>query len=413
MEISTVYVKIAATGIGSGLKQYDTVQISGLQADSEVQRTIDQVAALNGSYIVYYAGENYIVVAGILSDSQTGLADTTVRIDRAVPAMDFIVESNNRLWGCFYGLRDGETVNEIYASALGDFRNWNRFMGNSQDSYTASVGTDGAFTGAITQRGYPVFFKENFIHKVSGQSPSSFSINTTVCRGVQRDSWRSLCVVNEAIYYKSRKNVMMYDGSMPVSVSEQLGDILYSDARAGVLGNKYYISMKDKQDAWNQFVYDTKMGTWYKEDAFRALGYGSVEDELFAIDEENNTLVAITGSMGQVEQLIEWSATFGLHGAEYGRGGYGGRIRADITNRSYMSRFVLRISIEKGTTIYLDIQYDDGDWERMGEIKGTKMDSYLIPVVPKRCDHLRFRVTGKGKMRIYSISRKIEEGGEG
>jgi hypothetical protein len=413
MEISTVYVKITGAGIGSGLKMYDVVQISGMAANTENQRTIDQIDALNGSVIVYFAGDNYIVTTGILAFSQTGLMARTIRMDRAVPTMDFVVESNNRLWGCRYGLRDGETVNEIYASALGDFRNWNRFMGNSQDSYTASVGTDGSFTGAITQRGYPVFFKENFIHRVSGQTPGTFTINTTVCRGVQRGSWRSLAVVNEAIYYKSRQAIMMYDGNMPVSVSDQLGSVLYSDARAGVLGSKYYISMKDRQNAWTQFVYDTDKRTWYKEDSFHALGYGSVEDELFAIDEENNTLVAIGGSMGTAEENIHWSATFGLHGAEYGRGGYGQRIRADITNRRYLSRFVMRVYIEPGTEIALDIQYDSGDWERMGVIRGTRMDSYLIPVVPKRCDHLRFRITGNGHARIYSISRKMEAGGDG
>ena len=414
MEVGTTYVKIQATGIGSGLKMYDVISLTGLAAATGTDEHVaEQVDALNGSVIVYFAGENYIVIAGVLSNGQNALADQSVRADRTVPEMDYICESNNRLWGCHYGLRDGVTVNEIYASALGDFRNWNRFMGNSQDSYTASVGTDGAFTGAITQRGYPVFFKENFIHRVSGQTPSSFTINTTVCRGVQRGSWRSVAVVNEAIYYKSRKDVMVYDGSMPEPISEQLGDVLYSDARAGVLGSKYYISMKDAQNSWTQFVYDTKQGTWYKEDGFHALGYGSVEDELYAIDEDHNTLVTITGSMGTVEEYPNWSATFQLHGAEYGRGGYGSRIRNDITNRRYMSRFVLRIYIEPGSHLYLDIKYDDGDWMRKGEITGDRLDSYLIPVIPRRCDHLRFRLSGDGYVRIYSISRKMEAGGEG
>ena len=415
VEVPTTYVKISATNIGTGLEVYDAINLSGLEAVSTASSRVKaQVEALNGSKILYYGGTGYIVVAGLISATQAALkSGTTVRADRKMPELDYIVESNNRLWGCKYGLVNGKVVNEIHASALGSFRNWERYMGNSQDSYTASVGTDGAFTGAITQRGYPVFFKENFIHRVSGQTPSSFTINTTVCRGVQRGSWRSVAVVNEAIYYKSRKDVMVYDGSMPEPISEQLGDVLYSDARAGVLGSKYYISMKDAQNSWTQFVYDTKQGTWYKEDGFHALGYGSVEDELYAIDEDHNTLVTITGSMGTVEEYPNWSATFQLHGAEYGRGGYGSRIRNDITNRRYMSRFVLRIYIEPGSHLYLDIKYDDGDWMRKGEITGDRLDSYLIPVIPRRCDHLRFRLSGDGYVRIYSISRKMEAGGEG
>ena len=415
LEVATTFVKIGATNIGKGVQMYDVVELSGISAAAGTdERVAAQVAALNSSgSIVYFAGDNYIVVAGLISQTQLALATGTVRADRTVPDMDFVCESNNRLWGCRYGLRNGETVNEIYASALGSLTNWNRYLGNSQDSWTASVGTDGAWTGAITQRGYPVFFKENCIHRVSGSTPSSFSITTTVCRGVQRGSWRSVAVVNEAIYYKARQGVMMYDGNMPVPVSDQLGSALYSDARAGALGDKYYISMKDAQDNWTQFVYDTEKGIWFKEDSLHALGYGCVADELYLIDEEHNTLVTVTGSQGDLETRPAWSATFSLTGADYGRGGYGGRIRNDITNRRYMSRFVLRIYVEPNTRVKMDIRYDSGDWEEAGEIVGDRLDSYLIPIIPRRCDHLRFRLRGNGDCRIYSISRQMEVAGDG
>jgi hypothetical protein len=185
---------------------------------------------------------------------------------------------------------NGQVVNEIHASALGSFRNWERYIGNSQDSYTANVGTDGPFTGAVTQKGYPVFFKENCIHQVYGGTPSSFQINTMVCRGIQEGSGRSAVVVNEQVYYKSRTDVMMFDGSLPVSVSEQLGGVMYYHARAGAIGNKYYISMEDANGNWTLFTYDTASRVWYKEDDFRALGFGRVADELFAINEEDNRL---------------------------------------------------------------------------------------------------------------------------
>ena len=414
VEVATTFVKIESEGIGDGLKEYDVVTIAGLEAaDSETDPKVQaQIEALNTTNIVYFCGENYIVVAGILSRAQENVKEQTVTAKLDVPDLDFICESNNRLWGCKYGLRDDVTVNEIYASALGDFRNWNRFMGLSTDSYTASVGTDGPFTGAISQRGYPVFFKENFIHRVSGSQPSNFSITTTACRGVQDGSWRSVQVVNEAIYYKSRQGVMMYDGSMPTNVGEQLGEILYSDARAGVLGDRYYLSMKDKEDTWFQFVYDTSKGTWYKEDNFQAMGYGTVGDELYAIDEEHNTLVSIGGSQGEAEDDFPWSATFGLTGAEYGRGQYGSKVRNDISGKHYMSRFVLRIYVEPGTTVTLEIKYESRPWETVGQIQGDRLDSYLIPVIPRRCDHLRFRVSGTGDCRIYSIARQMEVGSD-
>ena len=435
VEVPSVYVKISGTGIGSELKEYDAIEIAGIEApDGADPRTAAQAQQLNGSKILYGAGENYIVIEGLLNASLTELKATNVSVNRVVPDLDFICESNNRLWGCKYGLENGVVVNEIRASKLGDFRNWNVFMGLSTDSYTASIGTDGRWTGAISQRGYPVFFKENAIHRVSGTSPSSFAIQTTMARGVQDGSWRSVCVVNEAIYYKSRDGVMLYDGNMPVSVSEQLGGVLYSDARAGALKEKYFISMKDAGNHWNLFTYDTKRGVWYREDGLTALQFAAVQDELYTIDEVNNTLIAITGStIGDLEGYddqaeedvtiaesewaaetdMEWEAVFGISGMDVEplSGGYG---RSDVAGNHYLSRFDIRMSLEAGHRATLEIMYDgDGHWTDQGSIYGSRTKNFVLPVIPKRCDHLRFRMKGSGAMKIYSIARHVEVGADG
>ena len=416
VEVATTYVKISATGIGTGLDVYDAIDLSGLEAVATADARVKaQVSAMNGSQIVYYGGVNYIVVVGFICATQAALkSGTTVRADRKVPDMDYIVESNNRLWGCKYGWVNGQVMNEIHASALGSFRCWNRYLGNSQDSYTASIGTDGPFTGAVTQKGYPVFFKENCIHQVYGNTPSSFQINTTVCRGIQQGSGRSAVVVNEQVYYKSRTDVMMFDGSMPVSVSEQLGEKIYYNARAGALGNKYYISMEDKSGEWSLFTYDTKNSVWYREDGFRALGFGRVADELFAICETDNLLWAMGGSVGTIEEDFDWYAVFGMQGVEYIPNKYGNMVRGDAAASMYMSRFDIRMELAEGAKMQLEIMYDDsGEWQEMGEIRSTQLRNFVLPVIPRRCDHLRFRVRGKGGMRIYSIARMLEVGADG
>ena len=414
VEVPSTYVKLQGTGIGSGLKEYDAVTISGMEApETATDKIKAQVMGLNGSAIVFGAGENYVIIAGLLSEAVNALAEQDINVNRTVPDLDYICESNNRLWGCIYGIENGQVVNEIRASKLGDFRNWSCFMGLSTDSYTASIGTDGKFTGAISQRGYPVFFKENAIHRVSGNMPSNFSIQTTIARGVQDGSWRSLAVVNENIYYKARDGVMLYDGNMPVLCSEQLGNELYSNARAGELKETYYISMQDKNEAWHMFAYDTKRGTWWKEDVVQALGFGSVQDELYYIDEGNNTLVTVTGSMGTAEGAIGWLAEFGISGVEYTASRYG-RTRGDIRENHYMSRFDIRMYLEDEHSAKLEIQYDEsGIWTDQGTIHGNKMKSFVLPVIPRRCDHLRFRIRGTGSMRIYSIARYVEVGSDG
>ena len=402
VEVATTYVKITGIGIGHGLEMYDDVTISGLAApDGATARIKAQVSALNGSYIVYFRGENYIVVSGLVSAYLSACKAQTVRVDREMPDMDWLVESNNRLWGCKYGYENGQTVNEIRASALGNFKNWYRFMGNSQDSYAASVGTDGFFTGAVRQKSYPVFFKENCIHQVFGTTPSTFQINTTMARGIQDGSGDSAVVVNEQVYYKSRTDVMMYDGSMPVSVSSQLGGRLYKNARAGAVGGKYYISMQDAEGLWHMMCYNTELNVWHKEDNFHALGFGRVDDELFAIDADGNRIAALMGSQGEIEDDFDWMAEFGLFGT-------------DFRERKYLSRFDIRMYLEEGSTARLEIQYDsEGKWQQMPEIRGRKISSFVVPVVPRRCDHLRFRLKGHGRVRVYSISRILEVGSDG
>lgn len=402
-QVATTYIKLTAAGIGTGLKQDDVVHISGLTTVTGVSDKIrKQIEALNVDNIIYQSGTNYIVVAGLLSASQAALKDQTVHADVTIPDMDYIIESQNRLWGCKYGLVGGQVVNEIHASKLGDFRQWNNYLGLSTDSYTVSVGTDGPFTGAVTQRGYPVFFKENCIHRISGSTPSSYQMTTTMARGVQLGSWASAVVVNEAIFYKSRTDIMMFDGSMPVSVSSALGEILYSDATAGTWNGKYYISMKDPENQWHMFVLNTENGLWHHEDNFHALGFGTVGDEIYAIDASNNLLVTLFGSMGEAEaDNMEWSATFGLFGTDY-------------IDHKYLTRFNLRMSLPVGSYVHLWIEYDsDGVWHDEGEIRGHSLKTFMVPVLPRRCDHLRFRVDGIGPCTIYSIGRVLEVGSDG
>ena len=414
VEVATTFVKIGATGIGAGLKEYDVVDVTGLAAPAgATQRITDQVDALNGSKIIYFCGEDYIVVAGLISQAQEALAAGTVGANLTIPDLDYVCESNNRLWGCRYGMVDGRVVNEIKATKLGDFRNWNCYMGLSTDSYTASVGTDGVFTGCATQRGYPVFFKEQCIHRISGYAPESFAVQTTMARGVQRGSWRSVQIVSENIYYKARTGVMVYDGNMPVQVSDQLGEILYSDARAGVLGDKYYISMKDRNENWRLFVYDTKHGNWWKEDGAKALGFGTVDDELFFIDEEQNTLVSVCGSVGEPEDDFDWAAEFGLVGVNYQQSsGYDDPKR--IRNAKYLSMFKIRGRLAEDAYVRLWIKYNDDElYEYKGERSGEKLRTFILPVVPKRADHMRVKLTGHGGMELFDLSRVMEVGGDG
>lgn len=400
--VATTYVKISATGIGAQFGQYDGVQLSGIVKNG--------VKDLNGSAIVWAKGDDYIVVVGILDASVTQTAaDGAVKVERSVPDMDFVIESGNRLWGCKYGYADGKTVNEIYASKLGDFKNWNCFMGISTDSYAASCGTDGQWTGAITHLGYPLFFKENCLHKVYGTFPSNFQIQTTTCRGVQKGSGGSMAIVNEVLYYKSRGGVCVYDGSLPEEISTAFGGEIYSDAVGGGHRNKYYLSMKDSGGTWRLFVYDTRLGTWHKEDETHAEAWCSCRDEMYYIDASDKKIRTVLGRGTKDTSPISWMAETGTIMALTTSSNY----PEWISNKKFVGRMLIRMSLDAGATMQVYIQYDSsGVWEKLWDMTGKNLRTFSFPVRPHRCDHFRLKLEGTGGAKIYSITKTLERGSD-
>ena len=400
VSVATTYIKISFPNTTTDLTELfsneDGVTISGITAS-------EQLEDLNNTMVAWEVGKDYIIVTGILDKTATQeLSDKAyISISRVMPKMDFIIESGNRLWGCRYGLAlNGEVVNEIYASKLGDFKNWNTFAGISTDSYVVGVGTDGQFTGAIAHGGYPIFFKENCMHKVYGNYPANYQVQTIACRGVQKGCQKSLAIVNEILFYKSRSAICAYDGSLPVEMSSALGDVVYSDAVAGGLGNKYYISMKDASGVYHLFVYDTMKGMWHREDNTRAVEYCTCEGELYYIDYATNRIKTVRGTGTTDTAPIKWEAVTGIIGTE-------------SPDKKYLSRIVLRGSMEVGSILHLQAMYDSsGTWEQVFAMSAASLKTFSIPIKPKRCDHLRLRFVGQGEAKIFSITKTFEQGSD-
>lgn len=412
-QVATTYIKISAAGIAEHFQKYDAVVITGFPQDNA------QLKELEGNtfplWDVYHdegtdsraEGTNdYIVIVGILDEAVT--YSTKLSVKRSMPEMDFIVESENRLWGCRYGVAaNGQVVNEIYASKLGDFKNWSCFMGLSTDSYTASCGTDGQFTGAVTHLGYPLFFKENCVHKVYGNYPSNFQIQTTACQGVQKGCEKSLAIVNATLYYKGVSGVCAYDGSLPSEISYVFANEAHSEAVGGAHGSKYYISMKDSSGQYVLFVYDAAKGLWHKEDSMKAECFCSCRGEMYAICGKD--IITLFGSGTQDSESVQWMAQTG----EIGLNAISSKSRSYIADMKYISRVTIRMSMDVGATIKIYAKYDLSDeWVEVASITGTSLRSFSIPIRPRRCDHLALKMVGTGMAKIYSIAKTIEQGSD-
>lgn len=316
----------------------------------------------------------------------SGAKDVTIK--RPIRDLEFICESNYRLWG----VKD----NTIYSSKFSDPMNFQVFAGLASDSYSIEVGSEGKFTGCMAYSSHICFFKENTLHKLYGTKPSNFQINTVNVYGVQSGCERSMQIVNEQLLYKGVGGIYAYTGGVPELISEKLGNNRYSDAVACCDGEKYYISMK-QGDKWNLFSYDVTKNIWLREDDTHAVDMIFHDGKVYFID--------IRGCLYYIDKTadrsnIEWGATFcTMHETMNERKGY--------------SKFHLRMDMAAGAWLSVEIKTDnDTKWKQVYTTHNEKAKTVSIPIVPTRCDSIDIRLRGKGKCTIKAFVREFTVGSD-
>ncbi len=355
-----------------------------LRTPSQQEAVLEQtIWGLAGEVELQVVDGLTVIIPGILSESV--YLGNTLRFGSAMPDLDFVFECGNRLWGCRYGEQEGKFVNEIYASRLGDFQNWTGFQGVSTDAYRASVGTDGPFTGAMNYLGYPLFFKENCIHRVYGSYPSEYRIQTTPGAGVAPGCSRSLCLLGDAALYLGKDGVCAYDGALPSPISRELQG-LTGPAVAGVLGENYYLSTPQ-----GLYVYQSRRRLWHRRSPIRALQMCAFAGKMLWFGEDGE-LVALEHGPKKVAFSVETGV---LAAAQQQR------------IRSICLRYALQ-----GWARVL-VQYDSsGVWQEAGSLEETRLGWTNLPLKPCRCDHFRLKICGEGSLQLHSIIKTLEKGSD-
>lgn len=384
--VPTTYVKLSASGLGKGFAQYDGVTISGVTDNT-----------LNGDFVLHEVGADYVVVVGLISKNITQTAAVT--IERAIPDMDFITVSENRLWGC------SSEKHEIYASKLGDPTNFRVYRGLADDSYAVTVGSKGDFTGAVTHMGYPMFFKSGEIIKIYGSRPSNYQTVTTNARGVEEGSAKSIAIVNETLIYKSLEDICSYGTALPSSISVALGIERYSNAVGGAVGRKYYVSMQGSRGEWGFYSYDVDKGIWHREDDTQALYMAAYDGDLYYIDARDGYMYTVGGT---VDWLMADEVTEGEGAVDWLV--ETGPIGLDLPDHKYVSKLQVRAKVRG--EFKLSVSYDGGAWREKMHVAHTVLNSVAVPIIPVRSDTVRIRMEGRGEFELYSMTKTIERGSE-
>ena len=413
------YCRITAAGAQKLFAQWDTVTVSGTAAQQA-----GMWEELNGDLVVYDLLENGLrvkvtpkgecfygtLVQGADSARWTSLdgketrsfaVSTPVRMERRVPDLDYITECDNRVWGC------SSKENVIYACKLGDPTNWFSYRGIAADSYAVTVGSDGAFTGAATCMGYALFFKENTLHKVYGSKPSDFQLTSLRCRGVANNAGRSLCVLNETLYYLSPDGVMEWDGSIPAKVSAVLESSRLANVQCavgGALDGRYYLYIRRRAQSTSRqeqrlLVYDTERRLWHEEDV-TSCDMTSTGGQLYLWD--GQALWAADPSREpdwQNTKGVEKDIPFELVTGDMGM---------EAAEQRYLSRLTLRMDAESPTTVEVAVSYDGNGWEKLADLAvQERCRCYDLPFVPRRYGTLRLRLRGTGQLTLRSVAKTL------
>lgn len=408
--VPTSYVRIYETVNGTfnehltdSFEEGDTITISGFEDED-----------MNGDLIVYKADKGYLVIGSL----PKVITQTNVSFDRNIPDMDYVIELNNRLWGC-HG-------HEIYASKLGDPTNWYSYQGLVSDSYSVTVGSFGEFTGAVAFNGNAVFFKEGSIISIYGTEPSNFVLNETSASGIEKGSSLSIANLNGILYYKSKEGIMAYSGGIPVRISDALGD-RFRDAVGGVTADKYYVSMMDYSGSYHLFVYDVAKNIWMREDGSRIKYFASDAGTLYYVNDTGmyvirksqgkpacpSVIVSIKGN--NVSLCPGMFCPAQVFGDDYLEDidwyAETGDIACELPDKKYISKISIRFRTDE--TMKVEIMYDgDGVWEQIMNVNKTGKRTVSIPLRIRRCDFFRLRISGEGDFKIYSIAKSMERGSE-
>ena len=316
-------------------------------------------------------------------------ASTAIKLARKIPDLDFICESENRLWGC------DNTTQTIYASALGDPTNFFVYEGLSTDSYALAVGTDGKFTGCCKLSSSVLFWKETKLHKMLGSYPAEYAMYTYEMEGLQSGCHKSQQVINDTLFYKGPHGVYAYSGGTPTMISENFGEKEFTDAVGGNDGDSYYLSVKDGS-AYRLMVYETKTGIWVLEDDTEAVDFARIGKTLYMLDGDGNVRL-LDGA--DTPQTQPWMMQFAP-------------MYETMDGKKAYSKIMIRMELPVGSYLIAKVRCDGKPWRECGRVIGKSFNVSTLRLAANRCDKFELRLEGSGLCTILGITREFMVGSD-
>lgn len=422
--------------ISDGIYEGDRITLEMTYADGGAR------CPLSGAFTVDEVGEGYIVVSNNDLDSAAFFEFIVNKCDRSaegedeagcygclmgllslrreVPEMSWLCANNNRLFGCS---PDGHT---IYASYLGDPFNWTNYEATSMASYFATVASPGVFTGLCAWEDRVVFFKENFVHVLSGSYPAAFSITDIETAGPRSgtavynveektrvDDCSNFAVVGGVVYYGTADGVFRWSGGYAEKISQALGEGVYRPRAAFAVRDLLYIFMRiPDEDAEKLYVYDTRRGIWHADTGLATSIPYPTTGYCYAL---GGVILCRERSGDDGYLAIGFDATDGAQGGGDSFDWYAesGVLGAAEPDRKFVGKIQIVADIPANGELSVGLMYNgDGFWHDCLTFSSDRRQTHLIPITPHRSDNVRLRLHGHGKVTVYNITYYYERATE-
>lgn len=355
-----------------------------------------QFAAIHNRIIIWPAKKIVNTVTFALTDMSTS---------HDLPDFDYICSAQNRLWGV--------ADNTIFCSKQGEPDVFDGDMGYVSSPYWVEVASEGKFTGCIAFGTAVLFFKEDRVYKLLGETAITYEMVEYVIDGVKDGCHKSMQVINDTLYFMSRKGVMQYNGSYNQQIGLQLGDYDYKDAVGGYDGFHYILSAKLNGNGIT-FTYDLRKGIWLKDEEVYcpAFGYfGSHFYRLEYVDSAGGLLWTDDETTTEYDKDggNDWSMTFKPFYETVT-----GKYNSSSVLFSYKrhSKIVMRVELGDKSTMKVEHKIDDQRWEEVARLVKKPRGVRVIALPITRDDTYQMRISGTGECAILGIVREFRQGAE-
>ena len=322
---------------------------------------------------------------GVVTMQQYETSSGVLTVKVAIPELDYICESENRLWGVSNA--DGT----IYASELGVPHRFFTYDTLSTDSYAVAVGSEDKWTGICSFGGGVCCFKENRLHKIIGSYPAEYYMNEYEIAGVQDGCSRSMVIDNEVLYYKGVMGVYAYTGGTPSLISYELGNTKYNRAVATTDGRCYYIGLCGEKN--ELMVYDYVHGVWLKQLDGAIDGICCVGGVVHIVS--GGAVLSQTGD----KAASAWSCEFApFDEMLFEKKGY--------------SRLVIKAEMAKGAFMSVSVREDNKPWQTVYNKTAISELTLIAPLRIGRCDRFAVKIEGRGEVILRGMLREWASGKE-